>query len=97
GAEDLHDDALAGKDRASGAMAVAGRRGLGSIPWSEYGAAGFGAGVFAGFDDLLTIDEDIDHAGGQLMRLIIGGVIADGVGVEEHEIGVVAYREEAAF
>lgn len=58
-------------------------------------AAGFGAGVLAVVEDLCAVDEDVLHAGGVLVGLGVGRAIGDGVGIEDDEVGVVAFFQSA--
>src|SRR5262244_2337734 len=50
--------------------------------------AGLGAGGFVVGPDQLAVDEDFFNAGGEFVRLREGGVVDNGVGVEEDEVGV---------
>ena len=59
--------------------------------------AGSGSGGFVGRPDEDAVDENLFDAGGELLRFGEGGAIDDGCGVEEYEVGVSAFTEDAAI
>ena len=52
--------------------------------------SGLRAGVLAAFQDLHAVDEDVAHAGGELLRLVERGVVRDLRRIEDDEIGEAA-------
>ena len=42
--------------------------------------------VLAVFQDLCAVYKDMNHAGGKLMRLFIGRVIANPIGIEYNDV-----------
>ena len=65
-------------------------------PRPAYDSARCGAGVFAVFENLHAVDEDVDHAGGVLVRSFEGGVVGDLLWIEDHHIGEIALFEHAS-
>src|SRR3954452_24115835 len=65
-------------------------------PRSPHHPAGFGARGLAILEHLDAVDEDVLHARGVLVRLVVGGVVLDVGGIEEDGVGEVAGLEEAA-
>ena len=50
--------------------------------------------MFAVAQDMLTIHEDMDHAGGELMWLLEGRVILDLLGIEYNHVREVTRGQE---
>jgi len=61
--------------------------------WMSQHLAGQCARMLAFFDRRLAVHEYITHAGGILMRLIVGGLIAIFLGVEDHKVRIVSRFE----
>ena len=54
---------------------------------SPQSLSGFGAGVFAVFEHLNSINENMPDPNGQLMRIVIGGPVIDRLWIKYHHIG----------
>jgi len=50
------------------------------------------SGVLAILEHLDTVDENVDDAGGELHRLFVGRLGGDGDGVEDDDVGEIAWR-----
>ena len=55
-----------------------------------------GAGVLAVLEDLGSVDEYMDHAGGVLTRLLVRRMVADGGRVEDDDVGTVSFLQFSA-
>ena len=64
---------------------------------TSYDSSRLRPGMLALIDHLGTIDEDMHHAGGVLMRLLKGGVILNPVRIEYHNVGIIALYEGTPF
>src|SRR5215475_14043825 len=53
-------------------------------------------GVFAVFQDLRAVDEDVFHADGELMWLLESGAVGDGLWVEDDYVGEIPLLQKSA-
>ena len=60
-------------------------------------AAGSGAGGDAILKREFAVDDDEFHAGAELVRLVVGGVVLDGGRIEHHDVGIGAGLQPAAI
>src|SRR5581483_269291 len=66
-------------------------------PGTAHDLPRLGTRRFAVADHLYAIDEDVAHAGGELLRMVVGGVIGDRGGIEHDDVGEIAGSELAAI
>src|SRR5215468_4822917 len=75
------------------------RRGLAilfDLPRPPQRAPGLRPGVLAVFQDLRAIDKHVFHADGELMRLLEGGAVGDGLRVEDDDVGEISFLQKSA-
>jgi len=65
--------------------------------WAKKRSAGFGACGLVVRPHELAVDEDFFDAGGEFIRLGEGGVVEDGVGIEEDKVSVATRANGAAI
>ena len=61
------------------------------------GATWLGAGVFAILQDLHTVDEDVFHSDGILMRFLESGAISNCRRIEYNDVGKHSFLEKSAM
>ena len=69
----------------------------GAVAMEAKGLAGEGIAVLAGEDRGDAVDEQMDDAGGVLGGVVESGDVADLIGVEDDEVGVGSFAEDAAI
>src|ERR1700685_1867160 len=67
------------------------------VAGAVYDAAGFRTGVGASFENLCAVDKNVGDTGRELVRFFVSRVRANGGGVEDDYIGIVAGLQLASF
>src|SRR6266516_2005381 len=66
------------------------------LSWAPQRAPWFRSGVLSVFDYLDSINKDVLHAHCILVRILVGGFVGNGRGIEDNHIREVALFEEAS-
>lgn len=59
--------------------------------WSADNSAGFGAGMFAIFEHLCAVYENMDHAGCILVRFFISCMVSNCFRVENDDVRIISF------
>src|SRR5262245_43943741 len=67
-----------------------------NLPRPPQRASGLRPGVLAVLQNLRAIDEHVFHADGELVRLLEGGAVGDGLRVEDDDVGEIPLPQKPA-